>query len=109
MLGRCESIAGPWSAVRGPCWAIFTRKSTRAGLCWTDAKEGLRSSVWGPFFWAPLRESKPHQRLDILRHFMKSSMALFGPLSGVFFWTRCLELRIGYFMGLLWLVCIGLQ
>ena len=99
MLGRCQSIAGPWSAVRGPCWAIFTRKSTRAGLCWTDAKEGLRSSVWGPFFWAPLRESKPHQRLDILRHFMKSSMNLFGPLSGVFFWERCLELRIGYFMG----------
>ena len=27
------------------------------------------------------------------------SMTLFGPLSGVFFWEHCLELRIGYFMG----------
>ena len=26
-------------------------------------------------------------------------MTLFGSLSGVFFWERCLELRIGYFMG----------
>ena len=64
---------------------------------------------FGVFFGAPLRESKPHQRLDILRHFMKSSMTLFGPLSGALLWERCLELRIGYFMGLLWLVCIGLQ
>ena len=70
---------------------------------------GLGSSVLGSFFGAPFRESKPHQRLDILEHFMKSSMTLFGSLSGVFFWECCLEVRIRYFMGLLWLVCIGLH
>ena len=64
---------------------------------------------FGVFFWGPPSESKPHQRLDILRHFMKSSMTLFGSLSGVLLWERCLELRIGYFMGLLWLVGIGFQ
>ena len=70
---------------------------------------GYETPVWGPLFGAPVSESKPHQRLDILEHFMKGSLALFGPLSGVLLWERCLELRIGYFMGLLWLVCIGLQ
>ena len=40
---------------------------------------------------------------------MKSSMTLFGLLSGALLWECCLELRIGYFMGLLWLVRIGLQ
>ena len=60
---------------------------------------GLGKSVLKYFFGAPVSESKPHQRLDILRHFMKSSMTLFGSLSGVLFWERCLELRIGYFMG----------
>ena len=30
-------------------------------------------------------------------------------LSGVLFWERCLELRIRYFMGPLWLVCIGMH
>ena len=40
---------------------------------------------------------------------MTGLLTLFGPLSGVLLWERCLELRIGYFMGLLWLVCIGLQ
>ena len=69
----------------------------------------LRGAVLGSFFGAPFRQSKPHQRLDILEHFMKSSMTLFGSLSGVLFWEPCLELRIGYFMGLLWLVCIGLH
>ena len=63
----------------------------------------------GSFFGVPVPESKPHQRLDILEHFMKGSLTLFGPLSGVLLWERCLELRIGYFMGLLRLVCIGLQ
>ena len=29
---------------------------------------------------------------------LKGSLTLFGPLSGAFFWERCLELRIGYFM-----------
>ena len=45
--------------------------------------KGVMKLRFGVFFWAPLRESKPHQRLDILRHFIKSSMTLFGPLSGV--------------------------
>ena len=36
-------------------------------------------------------------------------LAVLGPLSGVFLWERCPELRIGYFLGLLWLVRIGLQ
>ena len=58
---------------------------------------------------APVSESKPRQRMNILEHFMKGSMTLFGSLSGVLFWERCLELRIRYFMGLLWLVCIGLH
>ena len=70
---------------------------------------GLGKSVLKYFFGAPVSESKPHQRLDILEHLMKSSMTLFGSLSGVLFWERCLELRIRYFMGLLWLVCIGLR
>ena len=70
---------------------------------------GLGKSVLKYFFGAPVSESKPHQRLDILEHFMKRSMTLFVSLSGVFFWERCLELRIRYFMGLLWLVCIGLR
>ena len=60
---------------------------------------GLGSSVLRYFFGAPVSESKPHQRLDILEHFMKRSMTLFGSLSGVLFWERCLELRIRYFMG----------
>ena len=51
------------------------------------------------FFGAPVSESKPHQRLDILEHFMKSSMTLFGSLSGVLFWERFLELRIGSYIG----------
>ena len=67
---------------------------------------GLGRPVLKHFFGAPVSESKPHQRLDILEHFMKGSMTLFGSLSGVLFWERCLELRIRYFMGLLWLVCI---
>ena len=46
---------------------------------------GLGSSVLGSFCGAPVSESKPHQRLDILEHFMKGSMTLFGPLSGVLF------------------------
>ena len=60
---------------------------------------GVGKLRFGVLFWGALRESKPHQRLDILRHFMKSSMTLFGSLSGVLFWERCLELRVGYFMG----------
>ena len=32
-----------------------------------------------------------------------------APFWGTFFWERSLELRIRYFMGLLWLVCIGLH
>ena len=59
----------------------------------------LGSSVLGSFFGAPVSESKPHQRLDILEHFMKSSMTPFGPLSGVPFCERCLELRIGSYIG----------
>ena len=38
---------------------------------------------FGVFFGAPVPESKPHQRLEILEHFMKGSLTLFGPLSGV--------------------------
>ena len=64
---------------------------------------------FGVIFGAPVPESKPHQRLDILEHFMKGSLTLFGPLSRVLLWERCPELRIGYCLGLLWLVCIGLQ
>ena len=64
---------------------------------------------FGVFVGVPVPESKPHQRLDILEHFMKGLLTLFGPLSGVLLWKCWPELRIGYFMGLLWLVCIGLQ
>ena len=34
---------------------------------------------------------------------------VWSSFSGVLLWECCPELRIGYFMGLLWLVCIGLQ
>ena len=64
---------------------------------------------FGSIFGVPVPESKPHQRLDILEHFMKGLLTLFGPLSGVLLWERCPELRIGYFLVLLWLACIGLQ
>ena len=34
---------------------------------------------------------------------------VWASFSGVLLWERCFELRIRYFMGLLWLVCIGLR
>ena len=70
---------------------------------------GLGSSVLGYFFGAPVSESKPHQRLDILEHFYEEfNDPVWASFWGTFFWECCLELRIRYFMGLLWLVCIGL-
>ena len=34
---------------------------------------------------------------------------VWASFSEVLLWERCPELRIGYCLGLLWLVCIGLQ
>ena len=125
MLGHILAMLGLLELYIGSCWAAVNPLRGHGRPCVGHVGPSLLNPpVLGyvgltprrgceipfePFFWAPLRESKPHQRLDILRHFMKSSMTLFGSLSGVFFWERCFELRIGYFMGLLWLVCIGLQ
>ena len=46
---------------------------------------GLGNSVLGSFFGTPVSESKPHQTLDILEHFMKGSLTLFGSFLGYFF------------------------
>ena len=34
---------------------------------------------------------------------------VWASFSGVLLWERCFELRIRYFIGLLWLVCIGVH
>ena len=63
-------------------------------MFWRVGKLGL-----GSFCGVPVSESKPHQRLDILEHFMKSSMALFGPLSGVLFLGALLRTKDPIFHG----------
>ena len=75
------AFAGVSRALLGIKQMLPARLGHRSG----KVLRGVVNSVLGSFFGAPLRESKPHQRLDIFRHFMKSSMTPFGSLSGVFF------------------------
>ena len=65
---------------------------------------------FGVFLWgAPSGVQTPSEAGYPSTFYEEFNDPLFGPLSGALLWECCLELRIGYFMGLLWLVCIGLQ
>ena len=65
---------------------------------------------FGVFFWgAPSGVQTPSEAGYPSTFYEEFNDPVWVSFSGVLLWERCLELRIGYFMGLLWLVCIGLQ
>ena len=64
---------------------------------------------FGVFFWgAPSGVQTPSEAGYPRTFYEEFNDPVWIPFRGTLFWVRCLELRIRYFMGLLWLVCIGL-
>ena len=79
-------------------WFLFRRFGSVGDVCiHVLALSTPEAGAWiivGGSLESPVLGRKPRKRT---------------PLSRVILWERCPKLRIGYFPGLLWLVCIGLQ
>ena len=65
---------------------------------------------FGVFFWgAPSGVQTPSEAGYFSTFYEEFNDPVWASFSGVLLWVRCFELRIRYFMGLLWLVCIGVH
>ena len=99
------AFAGVSRALLGIKQMLPARLGHRSG----KVLRGVVKLRFGVFFWgAPSGVQTPSEAGYPSTFYEEFNGPVWVSFRGILF-GACLELRIGYFMGLLWLVCIGLQ